>query len=70
MQPAQIKLHPDENFLHHAKIQPPYFAGQVNDGNGWENHNCALLHVVPWKNHQSWYQQICSGSHAVICEFL
>ena len=29
MQPAQINLHPDENFLHHAKIQPPYFAGQI-----------------------------------------
>ena len=23
MPPAQIKLHPNENFLHHAKIQPP-----------------------------------------------
>ena len=29
MEPAQIKLHPDENFLHHAKIQPQYFAGQI-----------------------------------------
>ena len=29
MQPAQVKLHPDENFLHHAKIKPPYFAGQI-----------------------------------------
>ena len=27
MQPAQIKLHPDENFLQHAKIQSSYFAG-------------------------------------------
>ena len=29
MQPAQIKLRPDEKFLHHAKIQPLYFAGQI-----------------------------------------
>ena len=29
MQPAQIKLRPDEKLLHHAKIQPPYFAGQI-----------------------------------------
>ena len=27
MQPAQIKLHAAENFLHPAKILPPYFAG-------------------------------------------
>ena len=26
MQPVQIKLLPDENFLHHGKIQLPYFA--------------------------------------------
>ena len=29
MQPAQIKVHRDENFLHHAKVQPTYFAGQI-----------------------------------------
>ena len=27
MQPAQIKLHTHDNFLQHAKIQPPHFAG-------------------------------------------
>ena len=27
MQPAQIK--PTENFLHRAKIEPSYFAGQI-----------------------------------------
>ena len=26
---VQIKLHPDENFLQHAKIQLPCFAGQI-----------------------------------------
>ena len=29
MQPAQIKLHPNENFLHHTKIQPPYFTRKI-----------------------------------------
>ena len=29
MQPAQIKLHPNDNFLCHAKVQPPYFAGLI-----------------------------------------
>ena len=29
MQPARIKLWPDEKFLHHAKIQPMHFAGQI-----------------------------------------
>ena len=34
MQPAQIKLHIDENFLHQAKIQPLYFAGQIKKVSG------------------------------------
>ena len=29
MLPAEIKLHPDEKFLQHAKIEPPCFAGQI-----------------------------------------
>jgi hypothetical protein len=29
MQPAQKELHSEENFQHHAKIQPPYFPGQI-----------------------------------------
>ena len=29
MQPAQTKLRPTENFLHPAKILPPYFAGKI-----------------------------------------
>ena len=34
LQPAQIKLHPDENYLQHAKIRPPYFVGQINRAMG------------------------------------
>ena len=29
MHTAQIKIHPDDNFLQLAKIEPPYFAEQI-----------------------------------------
>ena len=31
---------------------------------------CALLHVNPWKNHQSWFDTLCSQKHYFICEFV
>ena len=31
---------------------------------------CALLHANPWKNHQSWYDQVCHSRQAFICEFI
>ena len=33
----QIKLHSEENFLHHEKIQPPYFAGQIKRTSGTQH---------------------------------
>ena len=35
LQPAQIKVHPDENFLQHAKISPPHFALQIKSTQVW-----------------------------------
>ena len=47
MQPAQIKLHPDENFLHHAKIQPPCFAGQIKRAQSRQTYITCVQRSVP-----------------------
>jgi hypothetical protein len=41
--PAEIRLHRDENFLQHAKIEPQCFAGQIKRAKGSTRHYQAML---------------------------